>query len=109
MPWKLKAPCRVPGCPNVATNRGYCDKHQSKIPPRQFTTRPNAAGRGYDYKWQKFRAEYLRRNPICADCGQQATDVHHPWRLEDGGPQYDAANLMPLCHPCHSARTAREK
>lgn len=109
MSWRVASPCQQPGCPERAIQGGYCQAHQRQRPARQADQeRPNAAARGYDYRWQKFRAEYLARNPYCARCGKPATDVHHPWRLEDGGPQYDEANCMPLCHRCHSAITMGE-
>ena len=106
MPWKLAGPCGSPGCPRRAVHSGYCQAHQHLIPIGHIVQdRPTAVTRGYDYRWQVFRAGYLRRHPTCADCGLPATDVHHLWRLEDGGPQYDVDNLMSLCHACHSART----
>lgn len=36
-----------------------------------------------------------------------ATDLHHVAKVSDGGSMYQASNIMPLCHACHSKRTAK--
>jgi 5-methylcytosine-specific restriction endonuclease McrA len=37
----------------------------------------NAAAEGYDSAWAKTRADYLRRHPLCGECGKPAKHVHH--------------------------------
>lgn len=60
--------------------------------------------------WQKLRASVLAGEPLCRECIRQghttpATDVDH----RDGNPgNNDAVNLVPLCHRCHSFKTARD-
>jgi 5-methylcytosine-specific restriction enzyme A len=75
--------------------------------------RGTAAQRGYDARWQRFRMWYLHEYPLCVECEKQdrvtgASEVHHIKALADGGEQYEEANLMGLCKPCHSSITARE-
>lgn len=60
--------------------------------------------------WQKLRASVLADEPLCRDCSargvvEPATDVDH----HDGNPgNNDRDNLVPLCHSCHSRKTARD-
>ncbi|TXH46246.1 MAG: hypothetical protein E6Q97_29990 [Desulfurellales bacterium] len=54
---------------------------------------------------------HLRAYPLCADCANAgrvvvATEVHHRVALRNGGT-HDSDNLLSLCKPCHSVRTAR--
>ncbi|MFO7537596.1 MAG: HNH endonuclease signature motif containing protein [Chloroflexota bacterium] len=58
----------------------------------------------------------LRRHPLCADpdgvhaargAVVRATDVDHITPLADGGTN-NTNNLQPLCHSCHSRKTAVE-
>lgn len=80
---------------------------------RKPDNRPSANARGYDYRWQKFRTTYLREHPLCTDCEanglvRPATDVHHVAKLRDRPDlKYEPTNLIPLCSPCHDARTAK--
>lgn len=74
--------------------------------------RPSAAKRGYDRHWQRFRRHYLAENPLCVACDRNgklalATDIHHriPMRQRPD-LQYVEANLVSLCHACHSSITA---
>ena len=75
--------------------------------------RGNSTERGYDGAWRRFRAAFLRANPLCADCYSTgeviaAAEVHHLVKLRDApGRRLDPTNCRALCQPCHSARTAR--
>jgi 5-methylcytosine-specific restriction endonuclease McrA len=71
--------------------------------------------RGYNYRWQKARATFLERHPLCRHCQQKgvvtvATDVDHiiPHR---GNQQlfWDTSNWQSLCHSCHSVKTQAEE
>ena len=103
MPYKSRRRCRHPDCPElVEAGVLYCPAHR---PARRADTSY------YDRRWQKVRAAYLARHPLCVDCEKAgrltpATDVHHIIKPGDGGDDSDS-NLMGLCRPCHSARTAR--
>jgi len=78
MPQKPKTPCKHPGCPAlVDVGKNYCDKHKPLHPER-----PSPAKRGYNSRWRKVRAAYLRKHPLCVKClaqGRyaQATVVNH--------------------------------
>jgi hypothetical protein len=58
--------------------------------------------------WQKLRAHILDAEPLCRHCTAEgrtmaATDVDHA----DGNPGNNSlTNLQPLCHECHSRKTA---
>lgn len=62
--------------------------------------------------WKRLRSEVLADEPLCRMCAGRglvvaATDVDH---IEDSREDYSddnsRANLQPLCHDCHSLKTA---
>lgn len=72
--------------------------------------RGNSTERGYDRRWRKRRAMFLRAHPLCAQCLEEnrvttATDVHHVIARRNGGSD-DDGNLMSLCKSHHSQITA---
>jgi len=76
--------------------------------------RPTSATRGYDARWQKFRAWFLSRHPRCEDCWSRGIDnrknleVHHLERLKDARiKQFAEDNCLTLCQRCHARRTTR--
>ena len=78
--------------------------------PQHDDHRPSAARRGYGSNWRRRREQVLSREPLCRSCSDQgktveATDVDHIVPLADGGDHSDD-NLQPLCHECHSRKTA---
>ena len=108
MPRKSKKPCSHPGCPNLTEGK-YCEKHKSLHPDR-----PSAESRGYNNRWRKVRAAYLRKHPLCVRCmadGRyvKATVVDHiqPHR---GNRQlmWDENNYQALCKKCHDKMTWTE-
>lgn len=86
-----------------------------------------AAAKGYGYRWQKARADHLRRSPLCVFCQQAgrlvpASVVDHktPHRLSDARASGDTAsikaaqklfwdrgNWQSLCDNCHSSTKQR--
>ena len=59
--------------------------------------------------WQKLRASVLAGEPLCRHCAARglvvpATDVDHM----NGADDNRLESLQPLCHECHSRKTARE-
>ncbi len=68
--------------------------------------RPSARRRGYDAKWDKVRAAYLARFPLCEFCQDIATAVDHIVPLRQGGPRLCESNLRPVCRDCHAQLTA---
>jgi 5-methylcytosine-specific restriction enzyme A len=76
--------------------------------------RTSARVRGYTWRWEKARAAFLARRPLCAHCEREhrftpATVVDHvePHRGNDE-LFWDQTNWQPLCKPHHDAKTARE-
>ncbi len=60
--------------------------------------------------WQKLRASVLREEPLCRHCAARgltvpATDVDHMNGADDNRRE----SLQPLCHECHSRKTARDQ
>ncbi|MGY4876495.1 HNH endonuclease [Vreelandella aquamarina] len=69
--------------------------------------RGSAASRGYGYKWQKAREEYLREHPLCVFCQRRgkvtpASVVDHivPHK-GDLKLFWRRSNWQSLCKPCH--------
>lgn len=105
---KQLATCTEPGCPNL-TRDNKCDTH------KPIDTRPNAAARGYDARWQRDRKLYLQAHPTCILCGRPSEiPDHHPHSRADlvaaGVKDPDAwQHLRPLCTPCHNRETAKHQ
>ena len=118
MPRRAKRGCAHRGCPNLveAGAGGYCPthaaQHQVERNKRIDAQRGTAAQRGYDARWRRIRAMYLRNNPLCVHClanghTTPATDVDHITPLAVGGT-HAPDNLQSLCHSCHSRKTVQQ-
>ena len=77
--------------------------------------RKSAIERGYDYRWQRARVQFLADNPLCKFCEQRgrltpAAVVDHikPHR-GDRALFWDVSNWQPLCKKCHDSAKAREE
>lgn len=63
--------------------------------------------------WRRLRKHYLIDHPLCRDCREAgrltpAVEAHHVvGRRKRPELALDPDNLMGLCKPCHSRRTAR--
>jgi 5-methylcytosine-specific restriction protein A len=109
MPVKPKRPCRYSGCPNLCDSGVYCEEHRKEW--SHDALRGGAYVRGYDARWRKARALYLRQHPLCAECRRDgaltpATVVDHivPHR-GDKVLFWDQQNWQPLCKGCHDRKT----
>ena len=70
--------------------------------------RPSARERGYDGRWERERAAYLRHHPLC-QCGRSASHVDHIIPHKGNARLFwNRSNWQPMCHPCHSRKTATE-
>ena len=65
--------------------------------------------------WRSISKAYRRRHPVCvhcmaagrvtpADMVDHIIPVRVQWEL-----RHDAKNLQALCHPCHNAKTKRDR
>lgn len=80
MPQKPRRPCRYPGCPGFCEQgQVFCKDHMEWSGDR---LRGGADARGYDSRWRKARALFLKQHPLCAFCQAEgkvvpATVVDH--------------------------------
>ena len=60
--------------------------------------------------WVAVRVALLSTMPLCAMCGNIATDVDHrqPRSQLPESEWLRLENLQPLCHACHAKKTYRE-
>jgi len=106
MPYKPPPGCKYPLCPNRADKgSSYCKIHKSKEEDIRLTS----TERGYNYRWQKVRRMYLRKNPLCVECLKEgrvepATVVDHiePHR-GDHEKFWNEDNFQSLCKRCHNS------
>jgi 5-methylcytosine-specific restriction protein A len=87
----------------------YCEDHRKER--GHDALRGGANARGYDARWRKARALFLRQHPLCAECRRNgaltpATVVDHiiPHR-GDLTLFWDQKNWQPLCKSCHDRKT----
>lgn len=117
MPYKPKRACSQLGCPNLVTGKGsYCLIHAKQEEKRYEAARPSSSQRGYDAKWRKYQAAFLRNHPYCVNnlkdpnCQMIASCVDH--KISVKGPNdpmfWEPSNHQPMCQRCHSSKTARE-
>lgn len=92
------------------------------LQPRLATMEPGSwragkttAERGYDYRWEKARASYLRLHPICVMCHEAG--IYTPANVVDHKVPHrgdmvlfwDRSNWQALCTPHHSSHKQREE
>lgn len=83
------------------------------VTPQSWRSGKTSSERGYDYKWQKARAAYLLKHPLCVMCDALgltvlATVIDH--REPHRGHQtlfWDQSNWQSLCVTCHSSAKQR--
>lgn len=73
----------------------------------QATQRHSFAYQFYkSWEWQRCRAAYLKKQPLCERCGRPAQQVHHktkltPQNIKDPNVALCFDNLEALCVECH--------
>ncbi len=71
--------------------------------------------RGYGYRWQKARKQYLEHNPLCVICKREkrvtlATVVDHKIKHEGNSELFwDESNWQSLCAPHHNSDKQSEE
>lgn len=109
--------CAKPGCFALAAGKSRCQAHQPKQAhgwtPEYDQRRGNRHKRGYTSRWDKASKNYLKANPLCAQCGinnkkRPATLVDHimPHRL-DNLLFWRVTNWQSLCKNCHAIKTGK--
>ena len=106
MPYQPLRRCSYPGCRNKVKS-GRCEEHKPK------DNRPSSRARGYDHKWSKYRAQYLKHHPLCVMCLEKgiytpATVIDHIKPVENGQADplfWVGSNHQSLCRDCHSYKT----
>ncbi|AGN78495.1 HNH endonuclease [Pseudomonas sp. GD03651] len=85
------------------------------VSPGSWRSGMTSSQRGYDYKWQKAREQYLRDNPLCVYCERSGRTTaasvvdHIVAHRGDMILFWDQANWQSLCKPCHdSVKQAEE-
>ena len=107
-----------------AARLGVCPYHWTPLPPRRtvWCGKGMPAGLtcywafhmdprwGRIKDWKTIREQALARDrKRCVNCGAVATEVDHIVEIQDGGPEFDLANLRSLCHRCHVRKTAARR
>ena len=111
VPYKLRHPCAVPGCPGLAdAGQRYCEAHAD----RQQADNRRIENDIYDRRWRRVSKAFLRAHPLCVECEKRgkltpATVVDHivPHR-GDRKLFWDETNWQPLCKRCHDTKTLTE-
>lgn len=97
--------------PNLTTKASR--PRYSRIRQPIDRNRPPSNQRGYDHKWRFLRNTFLRRYPLCCKCAKPtpATEVDHiiPHAGQADPLFWKWSNLQPMCKPCHSSKTARDR
>lgn len=116
MPFAAPHPCAGRCGELVPRGRARCDACQAKAGASDRAVRGSARERGYDANWEKRRALYLQKHPLCVECLKDPKMMPVPATVVDhivphkGDEQLfdDDANLQGLCERHHNAKTARE-
>lgn len=85
------------------------------VTPGSWRSGMTSSQRGYDYRWQKARDQYLRDNPLCIYCERNGRTTaagivdHIVAHRGDMVLFWDQTNWQSLCKPCHdSVKQAEE-
>lgn len=90
-----------------------CKELQEKRDHTRYDSkRGSAAQRGYDYRWKKYRLNFLRKNPLCFSCLEKGRIIPST-RVDHIVPHkgnmklfWDQKNHQALCESCHNRKTA---
>lgn len=115
MPTAAPRPCTHPGCSVlVRDGSGRCDKHKRTEAKELDRRRGSSNARGYGYKWQQAREDFLREHPLCKrheDKGQLVPSSIVDHVIPHKGDMslfWRRSNWQALCKPCHDLKTATQ-
>ncbi len=118
MPIAAAKPCRHHGCNAlVRDGGGYCAEHKREVKQKVEQQRESSTQRGYGYKWQQARVQFLREHPLCECPECKAGDVrvivatvvdHITPHKGDMKLFWDRKNWQAMSKSCHDKKTARE-
>lgn len=108
MPYAPRRGCAYGNCKErVAPGSRYCEEHKKQA-DREYNLyeRPPGYAKRYGQAWRKVRERYAKEHPLCERCLDEGRltlmdEVHHIVPVSRGGTN-DEANLMSLCHSCHT-------
>ncbi len=73
-------------------------------------TKPSAAQRGYDHRWNMLSKRARRLQPFCSDCGStenlQLDHSPEAWARKAAGKPIRLTDVRVLCGPCNRAAGA---
>jgi len=102
-----RRPSRICGCGHriAAGVECPCERRQARArKARHDAKRPSSSARGYDGRWEKERAAFLKINRKCRRCAAEATVVDHIIPHKGDRRLFaDRSNWQALCRSCHSA------
>ncbi|KQI66956.1 HNH endonuclease [Loktanella sp. 3ANDIMAR09] len=116
--------CVAPGCDDLALpGCPHCERHDAakrdKLAARRKAAQSTDHARAWrslyqSRAWRAASRRFLRRNPLCADCGDLGAVV--PAKVVDHIEPHKGdrrlfwlrSNWQALCIPCHNRKTARE-
>lgn len=101
--------CGKHGCETRVTGRTYCDTHTTAWSgPRTASSLSHQTA-----EWKNARALVIATARRCAlhispRCTNRVDEIDMIISAADGGP-IAAANMQPVCRPCHALKTRRER
>lgn len=104
---------RICGCGHRVSSGDQCPCERQRSAERKArhdAARPTARQRGYDTKWDRERAAYLKAHAVCVRCGKPATVVNH--KVAHKGDKrlfWSRSNWEPVCKPCHDGPIQSEE
>ncbi len=105
---QIKKPCAYPACrKTVPLGTRFCEVHKARQAARDME-RGSSAERGYGARWQRYRADYLKRHPRCVECGAPSNVVDHVEPHKgDMVKFWVTTNHQAVCTSCHNKKTAK--
>ncbi|MEM1287129.1 MAG: HNH endonuclease signature motif containing protein [Pseudomonadota bacterium] len=102
---------RLCGCGYRIASGARCpceQKQDAARKARHDAKRPSSSARGYDRRWERERAAYLKVHTRCVRCSAPATVVDHVIPHKgDKRLLWDRSNWQALCASCHSSHKQR--